>query len=114
MLTNYVLMYSYAVYIINLHIYAAGVAVKVTQSCLTLCDPMDCSLPASSVHGILQARILAWVPCPPPDLSHAGTELGSPALQADSLPFEPTEKPHIGHRVCDFKMAEEKMNMESY
>ena len=35
--------------------------VLVTQSCLTLCDPMDCSLPGSSVHGILQARILEWV-----------------------------------------------------
>ena len=33
----------------------------VTQSCPTLCDPMDCSLPGSSVYGILQARILAWV-----------------------------------------------------
>ena len=33
----------------------------VTQSCLTLCDPMDCSPPGSSVHGILQARILEWV-----------------------------------------------------
>ena len=32
-----------------------------SQSCLTLCDPMDCSLPGSSVHGILQARILEWV-----------------------------------------------------
>ena len=31
------------------------------QSCLTLCDPMDCSLPGFSVHGILQARILEWV-----------------------------------------------------
>ena len=31
------------------------------QSCSTLCDPMDCSLPGSSVHGILQARILEWV-----------------------------------------------------
>ena len=31
------------------------------QSCLTLCDPMDCSLPGSSVHGIFQARILQWV-----------------------------------------------------
>ena len=31
------------------------------QSCPTLCDPMDCSLPGSSVHGILQARILEWV-----------------------------------------------------
>ena len=33
---------------------------EVTQSCLTLCDPMDCSLPGSSVHGILQARILEF------------------------------------------------------
>ena len=33
----------------------------VAKSCPTLCDPMDCSLPGSSVHGILQARILAWV-----------------------------------------------------
>ena len=33
----------------------------VTQSCLTLCDPMDYSLPGSSIHGILQARILEWV-----------------------------------------------------
>ena len=32
-----------------------------TQSCPTLCDPMDCSPPGSSVHGIFQARILAWV-----------------------------------------------------
>ena len=31
------------------------------QSCPALCDPMDCSLPGSSVHGILQARILEWV-----------------------------------------------------
>ena len=34
---------------------------KPLQPYLTLCDPMDCSLPASSVHGILQARILEWV-----------------------------------------------------
>ena len=34
---------------------------EVAQSCLTLCDPMDCSLPYSSVHGILQVRILEWV-----------------------------------------------------
>ena len=33
---------------------------EVTQSCPTLCDPMDCSLPSSSVHGIFQARILEW------------------------------------------------------
>ena len=34
---------------------------EVAQSCLTLCNPVDCSPPGSSVHGILQARILEWV-----------------------------------------------------
>ena len=34
---------------------------EVAQSCPTLCDPVDCSLPGSSVHGILQARVLEWV-----------------------------------------------------
>ena len=34
---------------------------EVAQSCLTLSDPMDCSLPGSSIHGIFQARILEWV-----------------------------------------------------
>ena len=40
------------------------VKMLVTQSCPTLCDPMGCSLPGSSVHGILQARILEWVAIP--------------------------------------------------
>ena len=35
--------------------------IEVAQSCPTLCDPMDCSLPGSSVHGIFQARVLEWV-----------------------------------------------------
>ena len=34
---------------------------EVTQSCPTLCDPVDCSPPRSSVHGIFQARVLEWV-----------------------------------------------------
>ena len=34
--------------------------VKVSQSSSTLCDPMDCGLPVTSVHGILQGRILEW------------------------------------------------------
>ena len=38
--------------------------VLVTQLCPALCDPMDCSLPASSVHGILQAQMLEWVAIP--------------------------------------------------
>ena len=37
---------------------------KSLQTCVTLCDPMDCSLPGSSVHGVLLARILAWVAMP--------------------------------------------------
>ena len=41
------------------------------QLCPTLCDPMDCSPPGSSVHGILQTRILEWSP-PPEDLLNPG------------------------------------------
>ena len=43
---------------------SACVCAKLLQSCLTLCDPMDCSLPGSCVHGIFQARILEWVAMP--------------------------------------------------
>ena len=39
---------------------AAASAAKSLQSCLTLSDPMDCSLPGSSVHGIFQAGVLEW------------------------------------------------------
>ena len=42
----------------------SGVKVKVALSCLSLCIPMACSPPGSSVHGILQARILDWVAIP--------------------------------------------------
>ena len=70
--------------------------VKVTQSCLTLCDLMDRSSTGSSVHGILQAGILEWVAIPSPgDLSDPWIKPGSPALQADSLPSEPSGKPQI-------------------
>ena len=47
---------------------------EVTQSCLTLCDPMDCSPPGFSVHGILQARILEWISRP---FSRCGIEPAS-------------------------------------
>ena len=36
----------------------------IAQSCLTLCNPMDCSPPGSSVHGMLQAKVLEWVAMP--------------------------------------------------
>ena len=60
------------------------VKVLVTHSCPTLCNPMDCSPPGSSVHGVFQARIREWVAIPPPGhLSEPGMEPGSPALWAD-------------------------------
>ena len=66
----------------------------VVQLCLILSDLMDCSPPGSSVHGILQARILEWLPFPSPgDLPNPGIKPRSPALQADSLPFESPGKP---------------------
>ena len=67
--------------------------VFVTKLCLTLCDPMDCSPPGSSVHGTLQARIVEGLLFPSPgDLPNPGIEPGPPALQEDSLPFEPPGK----------------------
>ena len=63
--------------------------VKVTQLCPTLCDPMD-----STVHGILQARILEWVAITfSRDFPNPGIKPRSPSLQADSLPAEPQGKP---------------------
>ena len=62
---------------------------KVAQSCLTLCDPID-----YTVHGILQARVLEWVAFPSPgELPNPWIEPRSPSLQADSLPTEPQGKP---------------------
>ena len=57
---------------------------SVAQSCLTLCDPMDCRPPGSSVHGICRQEYWSGLQCPPPgDLPHPGikhTSLMSPAL----------------------------------
>ena len=60
------------------------VCAKLLQSCLTLCDPIDHSLPGSSVHGILQGRILEWVAISPqghiPDPGIKPISPASPAL----------------------------------
>ena len=67
------------------------------QSCPVLCDPMNYSPPDSSVHEIFQQEYWSSLPFPPPgDLSDPGTQPMSPvslALQADSLPTEPSGKP---------------------
>ena len=71
------------------------------QPCLTLCKSMDCSLPGSFVHGILQTRIREWVAISFfRDLPDPGIKPGSPVLQADSLASELLESPivnQLGH-----------------
>ena len=72
----------------------------VTQLCLTLCDPVDCSMPGSSVHGILQERILEWFAMPSSRVSSQPRNLTSVSLflwhqKADSLPSKPPGKPHM-------------------
>ena len=64
------------------------VEVLAAQSCLTLCDPMDCSPPGCSVHGILQARILEWVAISSPwDFPNRGIRPMSPKSPAFSGRF---------------------------
>ena len=61
------------------------VCVLVAQSYLTLCDPMGCSSPGSSIHGIFQARILEWI-----DISFS---------RGSSLPRDQTQVSHIAGRL---------------
>ena len=78
------------------------VCAKSLQSCLTLCNPMDCSLPGSSVYGILQARILEWVAM----ASRGSSQPSNPCLlhllhwQVCSLPLVPPGKPQPGLLHC--------------
>ena len=67
----------------------------VIQSCSTPCDPMDYSPPGSSVHGILQARMLECHFLLQGNLSDSGIKPKSPALQVNSLPSEPPGKPSL-------------------
>ena len=70
---------------------------------------MDCSPPGSSVHGILQARILEWVAISfSRDLPNPGIEPRSPALQADALSSEPPGKP----KMSSFRFLWETENKE--
>ena len=80
--------------------YSHTLKVSVTQSCPALCDPMDCSPPGFSVHGILQARIVEWISFPSPEeLPNPGIEPWSPALQADSLLFELQESSYTAIKI---------------
>ena len=74
MLPRHIVVFSQ--YIVNI------LCVLATQSCPTLCDPMNYSPPGSSVHGILQARIMEWLAIPfLGNLLNAGIKPGFPALQ---------------------------------
>ena len=66
----------------------------VSQSCLTLHYPVDCSLPDSSIHGILQARILTWVAIPfSRGSSQPRDRIQVSHIAADSFLSEPQGKP---------------------
>ena len=70
----------------------------VTQANLTLFDPLDCSPPGSSVHGIPSQEYWSGLPCPPQgDLPDPEIKRGSLALQVDSLPAELSGKPIYTH-----------------
>ena len=67
---------------------------EVSQSCLTLWEPMDCSLPGSSFRGFSRQEYWSGLPLPSPgDLPNPGIKPRSPALQAHSLWSEPPGKP---------------------
>ena len=69
---------------------------EVTQSCPTLCNPMDCSLPGCSIRGIFQARVLEWAAI---SFSRGSSQPRDrpryPALPTDALPSEPPGKPYM-------------------
>ena len=81
------------------------VCAKSLQSCPTLCDPIDCSLPGCSVHGILQARILEWVAVPSSRGSSwprdQAVSLTSQALAGGFFTASATwEDPHLNMPMC--------------
>ena len=79
---------------------------QLLQSCLTLWDPVDCSSPGSSVHGLSHPEYWSGLPCLTPwDLPNLGIKPespASPALQVDSLPTKPLGKPQGEVTLCDF------------
>ena len=75
-------------------VYSSSVLCWVVQSCLTLCDSMDCSLPGLLSMEFSRQEYWSGLPCPPPgDLPNPEIEPASPALQVDSLPAELLVKP---------------------
>ena len=72
------------------------------------CDPMDCSLPGSSVHGIFQEEYWSGLPFPSlGDLLDPGIKPGYPALQADALPSEPPGERKVAFNQNTWKFLKE-------
>ena len=89
---SYIFSYIKKIKIINWDTCSSWLSSEVAQSCLTLCDPMDCSLPGSSFME--SSRQEYWIGLPSPgDLPDPRIEPRSPALQTDALPCEPPGKP---------------------
>ena len=77
---------------------------SLTESCTTLCDPVDCSPPSFPVHGLSQAWMLKWVAISfSRDLPDPGIEPASSALAGDSLPVS-----HLGSPLCLVLSMKEK------
>ena len=86
---------------------------ELAQSCLTLCDPLDRSLPGSSVHGIVQARIVEWVAI---SFSRGifltqGSSPGLPHCRQTLLPSEPPGKPRDRNQMSKCKCFTVHRNM---
>ena len=78
---------------ISIVLYILRMHAQSLQSCLTLCDPMDCRSPGSGFSG---QEHWSGLPCPPPgDLPDPGIESGSSALQTDSLLMSPWGSPYV-------------------
>ena len=91
----YIHIYTCNTYMHNMHRECSVIA----QSCLTLCYPMDCSLPGFSIHGIFQARIPEWVAI---SFSRRSSQPRDPTrvspFAADALPSEPPG--NISNHAC--------------
>ena len=90
----YICIYITLLYVCSAHLLSS-------QLCPTICDPIDCSPPSSSVHGISRQEYCSGLPFPPPgDLPGPGIEPGSPTIWADSLPSKPPGKPIVHFGEC--------------
>ena len=108
----FLLIVSYIHMLSNICMYI-NICAQLLQSCLTLSNPVDSSLPGSSVHGIFQGKNIGVVACPPPrDLPDPGIELVvspvSCTSQVDSLLLSHPGSPYIsvdGHVGCFYVLA---------